>query len=733
MNTLPIHPDIALLEQQAQQYSLSHKYSLAARCYEQAITAQPDNKSYYWYLGLMLLLQGQEAEAQLTWMMGMNEGEAEDIEQWTIELVQVLENEAEHQNILANYTVAVAIRHHIREIDPTDVNNILHLIELENYTSEEVNDLGIIELIQNTENVEIQLLLNTLKNILDKVPLHPVTLLFTKACLKHIQDVQSFFSIVVSAAIKINYSMKQPQVAISLLELCLLLQPGNIIILLYLADFYRYAYDYRKTIETAKLCLSLSEQLIEKICASYILQQGLIGVPVYWHKADEAFLENQSRLRSLIEEQSTNIQPIGVMRLYYVNNLSSYLRDIPHEHRRIQNEISQLCQLNVETYAVDEVKRYQQRSIERNKKLKKIGYISHYFCRHSVGWLARWLINHHNKDKFDIYGYFVNFKQIHDPLQEWYAHNFTQVYKGGTDTKEIAEKIYEDEIDILIDLDSITIDATCEIMARKPAPLQVTWLGWDAAGIPTIDYFIADPYVLPESAQEYYTETIWRLPQTYIAVDGFEVSVATVRREDLDIPNDSIVYFSGQKGFKRHPDTARLQMKIIKEVPNSYFLIKGIADSQALQQFFMQLADEEGVDCSRLRFLPVDPSEAVHRANLAIADVVLDTYPYNGATTTLETLWMGIPLVTRVGEQFAARNSYTMMMNAGITEGIAWTDEEYVEWGVHLGKDEKLRQQVAWKLRQSKHTAPIWNSKQFTRDMENAYEQMWQRYSATRK
>ncbi|MFM6191682.1 MAG: O-linked N-acetylglucosamine transferase, SPINDLY family protein, partial [Planktothrix sp.] len=87
-----------------------------------------------------------------------------------------------------------------------------------------------------------------------------------------------------------------------------------------------------------------------------------------------------------------------------------------------------------------------------------------------------------------------------------------------------------------------------------------------------------------------------------------------------------------------------------------------------------------------------------------------------------------IPMVTKVGQQFAARNSYTMMLNAGITEGIAWTDEEYVDWGIKLGTDEKLRQQVAWKLRQNRKTAPLWNAKQFTREMEKAYEQMWQKY-----
>ena len=121
-------------------------------------------------------------------------------------------------------------------------------------------------------------------------------------------------------------------------------------------------------------------------------------------------------------------------------------------------------------------------------------------------------------------------------------------------------------------------------------------------------------------------------------------------------------------------------------------------------------------------------SEEEHRANLGIADIVLDTYPYNGATTTLETLWMCIPIVTKVGEQFAARNSYTMMVNAGISEGIAWNDAEYIEWGIRLGKDASLRKNIATRLKAGRQTAPLWNAKQFTCDMESAYQQMWQQY-----
>ncbi|NES85800.1 MAG: O-linked N-acetylglucosamine transferase, SPINDLY family protein, partial [Moorea sp. SIO2B7] len=354
---------------------------------------------------------------------------------------------------------------------------------------------------------------------------------------------------------------------------------------------------------------------------------------------------------------------------------------------------------------------------------------SHCLKRHSVGWISRWLFKYHNHEKFKIYTYIMN----QNPLsvsgfsQYWFANNSDKSYCYELMSTKIIEQIYQDEIDILVDLDSITLDSMGKIMTIKPAPIQVTWLGWDASGLSTVDYYLSDPYVLPDNAQEYYTEKIWRLPQTYVAVDGFEVDVPSLKREDLDIANDAIVYFVVQGGYKRNPDNLRLQMKILKEVSNSYLLIKGRADQESTKNFYQSIAEEEGVSCERLKFLPFTALESTHRANLGIADIVLDTYPYNGATTTLETLWMGIPLVTRVGQQFSARNSYTMMINAGIKEGIAWTDDEYIEWGIRLGKDEKLRQQIFWKLRQSRKIAPLWNTKQFTLDLENAYQQMWKR------
>jgi predicted O-linked N-acetylglucosamine transferase (SPINDLY family) len=270
-------------------------------------------------------------------------------------------------------------------------------------------------------------------------------------------------------------------------------------------------------------------------------------------------------------------------------------------------------------------------------------------------------------------------------------------------------------------------------MCYKPAPVAITWLGWDTSGCPEIDYFIADPYVLPVDAEEYYRTKIWRLPQTYIAIDGFEIEVPTKRRSDYNLPDDAIIYLCAQKSYKHHPDILRLQMQIIKQVPNSYLLVQLRANPESLMRIYQELTDEVGISIDQLRFIEPDPDEMTHRANLQLADVVLDTYPYNGATTTLETLWMGVPMVTKVGEAFVARNSYAFMQNVGVTEGIAYTDTDYVDWGVRLGNDLILRQQVMGKLIQSRKTSPLWNARNFTLAMEQAYQEMWAIYQSKQK
>ncbi len=733
-------------QQQGYQCLIQEDYYKAASLYEEAINLEPREKFHYWYLGLSLLLQGQLEEAQATWLMAMIEGESEEVDEWNTQLMQVLQAEAERRSAKADYSTALLIREQIFSIQPTSLENLLHLIELtiklEKFTGDELDTLGVIELLKSEEPlaVDAKWLLQILEDVLENAPLHPSSEEFAEACLPHIEHLPNCLYVLLLGAIKIAASLQKGKKAVRLAELCLRVDNFNPELLRHLSSLYQNIGNYDQGIEMAKQCYGLANTLADKVFASHLVLRGLMHAGGRWEEANLALQELESLLTMLLKEQPTNLSQATVVRLYGSTYFFPYFRDLPHQNRNIINQVAHLCQANIENYAKENIERYRQRSkvtysVSDKTRPLRVGYISQCMRRHSVGWLARWLFQHHDRERFQIYGYFVaansfqfGSNEKYDSLHDWYLNQVDTANKLGIDTLEIAEKIHQDEIDILVDLDSLTLNICCEVMAFKPAPVQVSWLGWDASGVPTIDYYIADPYVLPETASNYYTEKIWRLPQTYIAVDGFEVGVPTLRRDELDIPNDAVVFLSSQGGYKRHPETTRLQMRILKEVPNSYFLIKGSGDQESIKDFFKQIALSEGLDCSQLRFLPEVDFEAVHRANLGIADVVLDTYPYNGATTTLETLWMGIPLVTRVGEQFAARNSYTMMMNAGITEGIAWTDEEYVEWGIRLGQDKVLRHQIAWKLRQSRQTAPLWNAKQFTRHMETAYEQMWQKY-----
>lgn len=183
---------------QAYQYLVQEQYEQAASLYEQAITDEPEVKSYYWHLGLLLLLQGQEAEAWTTWLLGLGEQESEASEVATDELVQVLEVEAERRQELDDYQVAWTIRQYIRELSPSQINNLLQLIQLSihlgNLTGEELSSLGVIPLLQSKSKGEVNpdLLLQVLPIIFNFLPIEPLTLEFVEACLPHVDKTQDF-------------------------------------------------------------------------------------------------------------------------------------------------------------------------------------------------------------------------------------------------------------------------------------------------------------------------------------------------------------------------------------------------------------------------------------------------------------------------------------------------------------------------------------------------------------
>ncbi len=717
------------LQEQTSKLLAQGNYNQFSIIYEQAIATEPEVISHYWYLGLAYLLQSHEEEAQTTWMLALAEADTEETEQLAEDLIQILDAEAQRQATIEKLQTSWLIRQHIREIAPTFINNLLPLVQLAinlgEFAPENLKEWEVVSSLKETpaEKINLEMLLELLKKVIEFPA--PESLAFAETCaLFYTAHPKTFIDPLMVIAVRLCHQSHRPDFAASIGELCLKMDAKHSEALRHLSMFYCNAGCYQQAIETAQEFFNNCDDTVTRVQGSYLLLRSLLSSGSWLDSIDGVAERHKSLVKELVKNPPEVISPGMANYLFPTNYFSSYLEDKPQEIRLLQNQIAKLCQKNIQAAYAPCVALPWQNQLVANRPLK-IGYIAHTLRDHSVGWLSRWLFRHCNREEFKTHLYLM-YQEPED--HKWFRQQVDCVYNFRAEAEKIATQIKADEIDILVDLDSITLDTTCQVMTLKPAPVQVTWLGLDASGIPAVDYFIADDYVLPADAQGYYSEKIWRLPNSYVCVDGFEVGVPTLHRKDLDIPADAVIYFSAQQGFKRHPETVRLQMQILKQVPNSYFLIKGKADNEGVKQFFSQIAEAEGVEIERLKFLPRDADEFVHRANLSIADVVLDTFPYNGATTTLETLWVGVPLVTRVGQQFAARNAYTFMKNVGITEGIAWTDEEYVEWGVRLGKDPALRQQIAWKLRQSRQTSPLWDAKQFTREMEKAYKQMWQNY-----
>jgi len=723
--------------QQAYQYLLQGKYEYAAELYEAIITEDTTDLQNYWYLGLTYLLQGNEDTAQLVWLIPMDQVSPQIVTDRSIELATILEAEVQRLETLGDFQASLSIREFILELSPENLENYLRFIDLSlemNISiTHRLNDNYLVGLLQNhsLDNINYSLLQKVLFKILDVSVLEPFIIELIKASYAYIPETEVLIDKMMMTAIKLRFKVGNLSLAADLVEICVALHSTSLEVLKQASCIVTDALRFERGIELAKQYLSLCTTTIDKVQGGYLLLRALLNAGI--HGEEVWTIENQQKtwLAELVTTHPINLERRHAIALPCINFFFNYLQDQPQVHRTLQNQVARIAQQNLRTHANQPTVATRIISREHNKyfnqaRTLKIGYIAHTLRKHSVGWLSRWFFQYHDRKKFHVSLYLVS-QNIDEFTSSWFIDHADTSW-CGSQRDEITTRILKDDIDILVDLDSYTLDVSVEVMALKPAPVQVTWLGADASGIPAIDYFIADPYVLPGDAQDYYQEKIWRLPQTYIAVDGFEIDVPTLRRDQLMIPTDAVIYLSAQTPLKRHPDTVRLQFKILKEVPNSYFLIKGCADQTTIRTLFSQCATNEGVNPNRLRFLENVTDESVHRANLAIADVILDTYPYNGATTTLEALWVGVPLVTKVGQQFAARNSYTFLTNAGITEGIAWTDEEYIEWGVRLGKDGALRQRVAQKLKVSRQTSPLWNTKQFTGEMEMAYQQMWQIY-----
>jgi len=295
--------------------------------------------------------------------------------------------------------------------------------------------------------------------------------------------------------------------------------------------------------------------------------------------------------------------------------------------------------------------------------------------------------------------------------------------------EEIASRVRETEIDILIDLKGFTQDARTNVFALRPAPIQVSYLGYPGTmGASYIDYIIADQTVIPDECRKFYSEKIAFLPNTYQANDRKRViSDKAFTRSDLGLPSQGFVFCCFNSSYKILPDVFDCWMRILKQVEGGVLWL--LEDNASAASNLKKEAVARRVSSERLVFakrMPLPEHLARHR----LADLFLDTLPCNAHTTASDTLWAGLPVLTCLGETFAGRVAASLLNAVRMPELIATTLEAYERMAIDLATHPEKLATIKHKLAENRLTTPLFDTKLFTKHIEAAYTTMYERHQA---
>jgi protein O-GlcNAc transferase len=361
----------------------------------------------------------------------------------------------------------------------------------------------------------------------------------------------------------------------------------------------------------------------------------------------------------------------------------------------------------------------------------RLAYLSTDFRQHPTSYLAAGLFEHHDRSRFEITAISLergNDSGLRGRLQAAFER-FIDVDAHSDD--QIAGLIASLEIDILIDLNGHTKGARTKVLARRPAPIQVNYLGYPGTmGADYIDYMIADRRVVPETHEAFYSEKMVLLPNTYQVNDADRGVVGkaldkTLERSELGLPPSGFVFCCFNNGFKLTPDVFDGWMRILKQVDGSVLWL--FEDIPTVAINLRKEAVARGVSPERLVFAK-RVSQADHMARHGAADLFLDTLPYNAHTTASDALWAGVPVLTRSGETFAGRVAASLLTAIRLPELIAATPEQFESMAIELARRPEALAAIKAKLAQHRSTQPLFDTKSYTRHIESAYAMMVERH-----
>jgi predicted O-linked N-acetylglucosamine transferase (SPINDLY family) len=361
------------------------------------------------------------------------------------------------------------------------------------------------------------------------------------------------------------------------------------------------------------------------------------------------------------------------------------------------------------------------RRLESGKPLR-VGYVSADLYRHPVASFFEPILKNHDPASVQVFVY--SDVQRPDDITarlKLIAPQWTDM--AGRSSTMLEKVIRSDQIDILVDLGGHTELNRLEVFARKPAPVQVSYLGYpNTTGLVAMDYRLTDAWADPPGSEPWYTEKLVRLPRCFLCYQPPADAPLPMRAAPLQ----SITFGSFNKLAKIPDEAIALWAKILAATANSRLILKDSAtgDPKVCDALRARL-QKGGIDPHRLTLEAPRQRQVDHLLLYHSIDIALDTFPYNGTTTTCEALWMGVPVITLAGEAHASRVSLSILHAIGYGEWAAQSPEEYVRLAVTLAADHSRRCQLREGLRQNMAQSPLMDAKGFVTALEAAYQQMW--------
>lgn len=352
----------------------------------------------------------------------------------------------------------------------------------------------------------------------------------------------------------------------------------------------------------------------------------------------------------------------------------------------------------------------------------RIGYLSGDLCMHAVGLLTAELYELHNREKFEIHAFCWS-REDGTPLRQRLLRSFDKVWRINTiDDTNAAKLIAQTGIDVLVDLQGLTSGARPNILAYRPAPVQVSYLGLPATSLlPGVDWILADRFTMPPEYLPYCSEKPIYLPHCYQVSDRQREVGATPTRAQYDLPEDAFVFCSFNNNHKMNAEMFGAWMRILLGVPGSVLWL--LADNDWARANLRREAEAAGVDPARLIFAPrVAPPD--YLARFTLPDLVLDTFPYNAGTTASDCLWMGTPILTRSGRSYISRMCGSLLTAVGLPDLITHSLQEYEQRAIQIGLNPGRARSYKRYLREEGRQSELFNMPQIVRDIEREFEQL---------